>query len=408
MKQNNKLAMMLVAVVASTVLWLYVVTVVNPEDSVTITNIPVVFSGEDILMDDQNLIVTDGAKTTVTLKLTGKRSDLKDLDRDNVLLTADLSKITKTGAYRLNYTITYLADVNPSNFTVEERKPNNISIMVERMVTATIPVKGVFNGEVADGYMTEEMLFDHDELTIRGTEEAVSKISYAQVILERSNLDKTITQTTGYTLIGTDGEPVEDAGVITDVDEIEVTLPVVKYKQIPLTVDVVDGGGATASKVTCEIEPKNVTISGEASVIDGINQIVLGTVDLTKTLNDETLEFPILIPNDSKNVSGDETAKVTVKFNGLETRVVRVSSVEFINVADGFRAESMTQLLQATIRASASVLNEISPNNVRAVADLSEYTQPGTYTVPVTIYIDGYAEAGAVGEYTIVLSLTEK
>ena len=133
-----------------------------------------------------------------------------------------------------------------------------------------------------------------------------------------------------------------------------------------------------------------------------------GEIDLAQVEQDGTVDFPILIPNDSKNVSGDESATVSLKFKGLATRSIRVSTIEFINVPEDLEPESMTQMLQATIRASEQDINAISSNNVRAVADLSEYTQAGTYTVPVTIYVDGYAEAGAVGSYNVVLSLTKK
>lgn len=98
-----------------------------------------------------------------------------------------------------------------------------------------------------------------------------------------------------------------------------MTLPVVKYKQIPLTVKLIDGGGATADDVAYEISPSYITISGDADVVDGINQIVLGEIDLAQVEQDGTVDFPILIPNDSKNVSGDESATVSLKFKGLAT-----------------------------------------------------------------------------------------
>jgi YbbR domain-containing protein len=407
-KRRSKLLMILIALASSVALWLYVVTVVNPEDTQTIYNIPVTFEGEDVLMDDQNLMITDGGNSTVNLKFNGKRSELQKLDWENILITVDVSKITKAGTYRLNYSIDYLTDVNESNFNVVSRTPGNLSITVEQMVTKTIPVRGVFNGTVAEGYVAEEMTFNHDQLTIRGTQAAVSNVSYAQVILERDNVDKTITATQGYTLIGNDGEPANMENIIVDVTEIEVTLPIVKYKQIPLTVELIDGGGATSENVSYEISPPYITISGDAEVVDGINQINLGEIDLAQVEQDGTVEFPILIPNDSKNVSGDESATVTLHFKGLATRTIRVSSIEFINQPENLEPESMTQMLQATIRASEEDIDSISSNNVRAVADLSEYQQAGTYTVPVTIYVDGYPDAGAVGSYNIVLSLTEK
>ena len=34
-------------------------------------------------------------------------------------------------------------------------------------------------------------------------------------------------------------------------------------------------------------------------------------------------------------------------------------------------------------------------------------TQAGTYQVPVTVYIDGYPDAGVIGEYSIAVTLTK-
>ena len=95
-------------------------------------------------------------------------------------------------------------------------------------------------------------------------------------------------------------------------------------------------------------------------------------------------------PNDAKNVSGEETATVTIKIRNKKTRVIGATNIAFINTPDGFNAKSITQLVQTTVRASATDIDTIAANNLRVVADLSEYTQAGTYQVPVTIYIDGY------------------
>lgn len=200
--KRSKLLMILIALASSVALWLYVVTVVNPEDTITLYNIPVNFVGEDVLMDDQNLMITQGADATVTLKFNGKRSELKNLDQENVAVTVDVSKITKAGTYRMNYTIDYLVDVNENNFDVVDRNPGQSLHLSGRDGDADGSGARVFNGTVADGYVAEEMTFNHEQITIRGTKEAVSNVSYAQVILERENLDKTVTATAGYTLIG--------------------------------------------------------------------------------------------------------------------------------------------------------------------------------------------------------------
>ncbi len=59
------------------------------------------------------------------------------------------------------------------------------------------------------------------------------------------------------------------------------------------------------------------------------------------------------------------------------------------------------------VRAPEDVLNQISSNNLRAVADFADMaiTSSGVYNPAVRIYIDGFPEAGYVGEYKIYVTL---
>ena len=66
----------------------------------------------------------------------------------------------------------------------------------------------------------------------------------------------------------------------------------------------------------------------------------------------------------------------------------------------------MTSQLIVSLRGPIDQVSKVSANNIRAVADLSNYTKPGTYEVPVTIYIDGYSAVGVLETRTITVSLT--
>lgn len=61
--------------------------------------------------------------------------------------------------------------------------------------------------------------------------------------------------------------------------------------------------------------------------------------------------------------------------------------------------------MQVTVRADAADVQRISANSIRIVADMSGYTQEGTYQVPVTVYVDGFDTAGAIGQYSIAATL---
>ena len=256
--------------------------------------------------------------------------------------------------------------------------------------------------------MLDSTSFDYDSITVEGPESIVGTIDCAQVTLDRSNVDKTITETVSYVLLDKDGDQVDTSELTLSADAVEVTMKIVKYKVVPLEVEFIDGGGAKAeTDVTYTADIQAVTLSGDVTVLDGLNSIQLEPIDLsTLSSNDETITRTILIPNDVKNVSGQEEVSIHVIIHGKQIKTLRTTNIVFIGVdEEKFKATSLSQQVQVTIRADAADAQKILAGNIRIVADMSGYTQEGTYQVPVSVYVDGYDSAGAIGQYSIAANL---
>ena len=406
--QKSKILSIAAAIAVSVFLWIYVVTVVNPEDTVTISGIPVTFSGQEVLREDYGLIISDGEDATVDLKISGKRSEIKNLSANNITIVADVSNVRTARTLNSSYDIIFPANVDQSEFSVTERSPGTVRYTVERLAKKTIEVLGVFEGSAAEGYEIGTMKFDRATIEVSGTEEEIAPIKHAQVLLQRTNLSETITESLTIELINNDGTKTSLDDVLTDITEVEVTLPISKLKEVQLTVNLLEGGGATEQNAFVEISPRSVLLSGDSTIIDDVNQINLGNIDLIEVENNETFEFRILIPNNAKNISGEETATVKVTLKGLATRKLRAGSIDFSNEAPNLEPVSLTTQLIVSLRGPMDQVSMVTPNNIRAVADLSNYTKPGTYEVPVTIYIDGYPGVGVLETRTITVSLTEE
>ena len=186
-----------------------------------------------------------------------------------------------------------------------------------------------------------------------------------------------------------------------------VTLTVVMYKEVQLDVKFIDGGGATSSDVSYTIDPETITLSGDATALEGVNTILLDNIDLSAIMkNEDTVLRQIIIPNNATNVSGEQEAKITLRIKNKEISTIRSSNITFTGVTEGLEAKSIAQQLQVTYRASSEDVKRISANNVRIVADMTEFTQPGTYQVPVEVYFDGFSGAGVIGDYTVAVTLS--
>ncbi len=406
---NSKIFWFICSLLIAVFLWLYVVRVENPDDTITLYGVSVEFIGADDILADRGLIVTQESNMTVTLRLSGRRTDLSKLTNTNVTVSVDLSNIRSAGEYPRMYTVNFPTGVSSDDITIVERTPSYLNVQVEEISRKTIDVVGVLNVSVADGYQAGTLEISPDQIVISGPEEEVSRIDHAQVTLERENLTQEVTTTSTFVYVDANGEEVDAPNVTADVDEVRLTLPIETLKEVPLTVELIHGGGTTDQNVVCTIDPGSITLSGDASVLQGVSSISLGSIDLSRvTGSTYTTTMTIRIPEETTNVTGVVEAKVTIEIVGLSTTRVTVSdnNFEFINVSDGYVATAITQSLDVTIRGPEDVLSSVVANNIRVVCDLENLGQTtGRYAVTAQVYVDGYADVGAIGEYTVVVQL---
>ncbi len=400
-QKTHKILAAIIALVTAICMWMYVA----PDGETEFRNLTVTFENEDSL-EDYSLMLDMDTEPTVSISVYGRRSELMNLDRDDIVVTVDLGRIQEPGEYQLSYTVE-LPGSRTSTMAVSEYITEYVTVNISRRVSKTIEVKAVWTGEVAEGdYLAEQIVVDPEEIVIYGPEDLVDTISYAQVVLERTNLDRTVTEELEYTLVDDNGEPVYSTKITSDVETIRTTQPIVSTKELPLTVTLADGAGATSENANVVIEPQSITISGDQTTLDGVSSINLGVIDLADVNNSAQYTFQIIIPNDTKNLSEVTEATVTINILGLETEVFRVSKDNFetINAPEDYEITYLSQYLQVEIRATAETLDAIQTNNIRVVADLSSVTSEGSQEVPVEVYIDGYTDAGVLGEYTIYVS----
>lgn len=408
--KRNKIISLLLAAVISVSLWVYVVTTVTPEDSQWIRNIPVTFANEDGLFSDRNLTLTQGRNATVDLKVYGKRQDLLKLSNSNITITADLADVLGPGEWQLRYKVEMPETVSDNDISIESRSTYEIDVQVDLLSVKEIPVQAVFQGSVADGYVQDPIELEYDTLEISGPQDQVSQVDHAQVVLERTNLSKTVSDSLAYTLVDADGNEIASDEIHCSVDKIGVMMTVSLVKELPLTVQFIDGGGATEEHVVSSIEPSTITVKGSAEDLEGMNSLNVGNIDLSTVPTNKayTGTFNIVLPDNLTNMTGEETAAVTVELKNLKEKTLRVTNLELANTPSNLKASLGTVSLQIKVRGPSDVMDAVTASSIRAVADLDSIgTSTGQFNVPVDVYVDGFSGVGAMGSYSVLVSISE-
>jgi len=148
---GKRILYVIFSLVISCFLWFYISVNENQDLTIDINNIPIEYIGEDVL-SSKNLVVTNKDVSSVSLRLSGKRLTIAKLDKSNISITADLSDISSAGTHFIKYNTELARNINSSAVSVVSASADYVTITVKKMVTVEIPVRAVYNGQVADGY----------------------------------------------------------------------------------------------------------------------------------------------------------------------------------------------------------------------------------------------------------------
>lgn len=397
---------LILSLLASFAIWIYVASEENDDINVHFRGVGINMTGEENLKN-KNLVVLDLDTNTVDIEVKGPRKEIGILDEDDLQAVIDVSKYTRAGSATPTYTVVFPNSVDSSDITVVKKSPETVNFTISEMVTKSIPVRGSFDGSVSEGYAAGTPEFNPSTIEISGPDVYLKDISYAWVSFAAENITSSYTEEAVYKLMSEDGTECRFNGISSDYSTIESSMPVYMVKTLPLKIAPIYGSGATEDNTVITISPESVTFVGNASVLDSLSYITLSTIDLTDFQTTYTDVFPLVYDTSLRNQSGVNEAMVSIEIKGLQTKAYTVENLNVTNVTEGFTAEILSEMLEnVIIRGTEEVLSEVNPENIRAVADLSDFNESaGTYLVPVKIYIDGFNDVGPIGEYQISVDL---
>jgi len=417
---DSKLLYIILSVFISVSLWYYVTTVEGVTDTDTVNGIPVSFEGEDILMERGLMITSE--PNYVNMKFQATATNLVKLKSEGaVSLSLDVSSITQPGTYTMAYNVSY-SGISRNNFTVMEQNPANVTFVVESRITRSVEIRGEYKGQAADGYVIEldnnnrpVFEFAPQTLKVSGLENDVNKIAYALVTIEDDNIAETISREFAYEFIGWDDEPLkrEDLAVECSTKTVTTTLRVKRHAEIPLMVELIEGGGVSIAKnVEWDYSPKSITVSGEAEDVQALvsrGKLKVATINLAEIETGETtLVRTIPLAEELTNVDGVDEVTIVITVSGLVSKTLEVTEFDVQNVPSGYKATVQSKNLSVVVRGTEEELADVTPENLRVVADLTNIDlTAGQYTINAKIYFDGIGDAGVKGlTYPLVVRLT--
>ena len=400
----------------------------DTEIEISVNDVPIEFTNEDTTLADKGLMLLSNEEETIDLKLSMPRSTYFKLDPGKIRIVVDLSSVTTTGTQTITYSILYprgpRGELLSSSITQKEPTVRSTTIEIGELFRKNVEIRCKVVGNVAEGYIAGTVRMLPETLEVRGQQVDIMQVSYAQVTLNIENATSiillstpyvvmmsvatsTVVELLGFELYDFSDQLIRSNRIHPASESIQVTMPVMTVKEVPLTVEFVETPGSRLENVKWALTPiDTITLSGDASTMAAIDEIKLDTLSLADLKAAETFTYDIPLPDGVDNLSGVTSVTLTILFDDIDSLTVDATQFGYENLTTERDVTVVTSTLSVTLRGTSTALARVNEENLRVVADLTNVSDAdGVYTVPATVYVDGL-DVGAVGSYQVTVRLS--
>lgn len=396
--QKHKLLAFLLALLVSIGLWVYAVTVVNPDDTTYIRGVKVRIVGTSELESD-NLMLTGGDGQTVNVEISGRRSDLKQLSSTSLEAIADVSKIDRAGTYEVSWTLDPPSTVASGDISLVSSSSNKITVTVSEVNTRPeIPVEVQYSGNLPEGYIRDPAVLSAESISVTGPAEEVGKIEKAMVSVDLTQATQSVTEDVTCVFLDEDGQELTLSEFVTvSTPVVRVSVPISCYKQVKLKVAMTPGGGATEEDTLCIIEPETISVKGTREALEELDEIVIKQIDLAACDGTQVWKVTPELPAGVTTLAADPTVEIRLSFRGLVTRRFTIKCADIQREDDDSALTFGEQNVVITVRGKAEAVNALTQEDILVSADFSQDYDPNARTVTLKIQLPAGTKAGVVG-----------
>lgn len=222
--RRTNLVPKLLSIILAVILWAYIT---NTRSGDLRFNIPI-----DFRNIDDALVVSKVSQKTATVKVSGPKDDLKNVNARDIIVYVDLNRVN-AGEYA-DYKVDFIRNEVPEGIDITII-PDEIKILAEKKVTREVKVLPKFSGNADNGFYAGKAEIIPETVSLKGPAsiidgietlytEDISLEGVRETIRKKVNIQKSETDNVEYSP-----------------ESVTVTLPVISYSdvarmQIPLTV----------------------------------------------------------------------------------------------------------------------------------------------------------------------------
>ena len=358
LKNNSKIK--IISLLSAMVLWMYVMAIVDPEETKLFENIPVTITNKNEL-NERDLVIYPEQDLTTNIYVTGKLSNLKKVTKDDINVYGQINNPLEG-----NNEI-YLKVSTSQRVNYDFKNPVMI-VTLEKIISEDKSIKVDITGSGKNN-VDNIMLQDNiDKVSVSGPRSLVNKVKRVVGTVKVNGELNDFSQSIKLEPVDANGKVVE--GVELEKDSVNVNIILLAQKTVPIILKLSDN---SESGVNYTMSQNTVTIKGKKDIVDSINDIETQPVKLSEILPGTSKDIYLQVPSGITI----ETKYITIKKNSEENAVA-----EYTYTAENIEIRNNTENIdKSKIKFPNSInvsieylqsIGSINKDDIKLYIDLNE------------------------------------
>ena len=358
LKNNSKIK--IISLLSAMVLWMYVMAIVDPEETKLFENIPVTITNKNEL-NERDLVIYPEQDLTTNIYVTGKLSNLKKVTKDDINVYGQINNPLEG-----NNEI-YLKVSTSQRVNYDFKNPVMI-VTLEKIISEDKSIKVDITGSGKNN-VDNIMLQDNiDKVSVSGPRSLVNKVKRVVGTVKVNGELNDFSQSIKLEPVDANGKVVE--GIELEKDSVNVNITLLTQKTVPITLKLSDN---SESGVNYTMSQNTVTIKGKKDIVDSINNIETQPVKLSEILPGTSKDIYLQVPSGITIETKYITINKNSEENTLEEYTYTAKDIEIRNNTENIDKSKIK--IPNSINVSIEYLQSegsINKDDIKLYIDLNE------------------------------------
>lgn len=320
---------------------------------------------------DPSLVIIGNLPSSVTVRLGAPSSLWQQLIAQPAPITA---YVDLTGYTEGEHVIDVEIESALRPIRVVSTSPMELAITLEQRAVRDFPVTASLQGQLALGFQMDGVVVEPVTATVIGPLSLMAQVAGLQAVLDINQARESISASVPLRAVDANG--VVLSGLTIEPAEAQMEVSILQsggYRDVAVKVETI-GQPASGFRVTdISVSPPVVTLfSADPQVVANLPGFVsTQPLDLTNLNDDLQTRLLLDLPQGVIVVGEEQNVQVTVGIAPVESSVLLNLNVEVIGLASTRNASLSPESVSVIISGPLSVLQNLSPADVRLIVDVS-------------------------------------